>query len=403
MALSVGVGLSEGEDSYIVGVNACQQAITNMGQGQPDAVILFASVKYDQEKVNAGVRSVSGNALLVGSSTAGEITTAGPSTKHSVVVMALKSDSIKFYAGLGENIAASPFDAGKQAGDNTLSQTKEPLRAFMMLSDVLAGNGADIVRGVLASVGEHFPVVGGASGDDFQFKQTYQHLNDKVYSGVVIGFGWTGDFELGIGVKHGWVPVGSPKKVTKSSGGVVHELDGKPAISIYDEYFGEKEASVLRTETLAKLAVSYPLGMKVEGSDEMLIRDPLTVDENGSITCAAEIPENSSIQLMIGSRDEAIKVAGEAARNAVEQLNGSKPKAVIIFNCIARNKLFGERSGDEIKEIQKAVGPDTPLIGFYTYGEQAPLGGEVRNIEKCNPAFHNETVVIAVMGEKNTA
>lgn len=398
MAFSVGVGVSDGEDSHVVGVNACQMAVSSIG-GQPDVVILFSSVKYDQEKVNAGVRSVSGNALLVGSSTAGEITTEGPTAKHSVVVMAIRSDTTKFYAGLGENIAASPFNAGKQAADNTQSQTPEKLRAFMMFSDVLAGNGADIVRGVLASLGEHFPVVGGASGDDFQFKKTYQHLNDKVYSGVVVGFGWAGDFELGIGVKHGWLPVGTPKIVTKSSGSVVHELDGKPAISIYDEYFGEKEAAVLRTETLAKLAVSYPLGMKTEGSDEMLIRDPLTVDANGSITCAGEFPEGSSVQLMIGSKESAIQVAGEAAQNAVDQLNGSKPKAVIIFNCIARNKLFGERSGEEIKEIQKAVGADTPLIGFYTYGEQAPLGGEVRNIEKCNPAFHNETVVIAVIGD----
>ena len=102
---------------------------------------------------------------------------------------------------------------------------------------------------------------------------------------------------------------------------------------------------------------------------------------------------------MIGSREEAVKVAKEAAVNAVAQLGGAMPKAVIIFNCIARNKLFGERSGEEIDAIQEAVGKDTPLIGFYTYGEQAPLGGEVRNINKCNPAFHNETVVICVLGE----
>ena len=123
------------------------------------------------------------------------------------------------------------------------------------------------------------------------------------------------------------------------------------------------------------------------------------MDEHGSITCAAEIPEGSDIRLMIGSREEAIKVAKEAAGKAVEQLDGSKPKAVVIFNCIARNKLFGERSGDEIEVIQEAVGKDTPLIGFYTYGEQAPLGGEVRNLEKCNSAFHNETVVIFVLAD----
>lgn len=398
MALHVGVGLSEGEDSYVVGVNACQQAISSL-DGPANLVIMFSSVKYDQEKVNAGVRSVAGSALLIGSSTAGEITTEGPASRRSVAVMAIQSDTATFYGGVGENIAKDAFAAGKNAADAVKSQAGQELRAYMMLPDVLVGNGAEIVRGTLASLGEHFPFVGGASGDDFKFEKTYQHLNDKVYSGAVVGLGWTGDFKIGIGVKHGWLPVGTPKKVTRSSGSTVHELDGQPAIKIYEEYFGEKEAAVLKEETLAKLAITYPLGMKVEGSDEMLIRDPITVDQAGSITCAAEIPMGSEIQLMVGSRDEAVKVAKEAAENAIEQLDGAAPKAVIIFNCIARNKLFGEHAGDEISAIQEAVGKRTPLIGFYTYGEQAPLGGEVRNINKCNPAFHNETVVICVIGE----
>lgn len=398
MSTKVGVGLAEGEDSYIVGVNAAQQAVNTVGV-EPGLIIVCASSEYNQEQVNAGVRSVSGNAILVGSTTAGEITTAGPAKRHSVAVMAIASDSIRFFGGVGENIAAGAFDAGKHAAEDVMSKAKEPLKAFMMFPDVLVGNGADIVRGALAALGEHFPVVGGASGDDFKFVKTYQHLNDKVYSGAVVGLGLTGDFKIGIGVKHGWIPVGSPKKVTKSEGATVHELDGKPAIHIYEEYFGEEEAKVLKEETLAKLAITYPLGMRVEGSDEMLIRDPLTVNDKGSITCAAEMPMGSEIQLMVGSRENAVAVAKEAAKNAMDQLEGATAKFVVIFNCIARNKLFGEHSGDEISAIQEMIGAQVPLIGFYTYGEQAPLGGEVRNIERCNPAFHNETVVICVIGE----
>ncbi len=170
-------------------------------------------------------------------------------------------------------------------------------------------------------------------------------------------------------------------------------------MKIYEDYFGTEEAKILHTEALAKLAITYPLGMKVAGSDELLIRDPITVDDKGSITCAAEIPEGSEVRLMVGSREEAVKVAKIAAQDAIAQLGGSAPKAVIIFNCIARNKLFGDKSGDEIDAIQQAVGKDVPLIGFYTYGEQAPLGGEVRNIEQCNSAFHNETVVICVLAD----
>ncbi|HEY4516267.1 MAG TPA: FIST N-terminal domain-containing protein [Candidatus Paceibacterota bacterium] len=399
MSLKSGVGISQGDDSYTVGANACQDAINNLGESDPSLLIVFSSVKYDQQKMLDGVRSVSPKALLVGSSTAGEITTNGPAKYNSVAVMAIKSSDIKFYAGVGEDIASGAREAGRRAADAVKALAQEPLKTFMMIPDVLVGNGAEIVRGVLDSLGEHFPVVGGASGDDFEFKKTYQYLNDKVYSGVIIGLGLTGNFKIGIGVKHGWIPVGEPLKVTKSSGSILHELDGKPAIKIYEDYFGEDEAKSLRTETLAKLAITYPLGMKVEGSDELLIRDPITVDAAGSITCAAEIPEGSDIRLMVGSREEAVKVAKAAAISAVEQLGGEKPKAVIIFNCIARSKLFGDRSGEEIDAIQEAVGTDVPLIGFYTYGEQAPLGGEVRNIEKCNPAFHNETVVICVLAD----
>ena len=397
--MKASVGASYGDDSYAVGVNACQDAIDQLGDKNPDLLLVFSSVKYDQEKMLSGVRSVAPNALLVGSSTSGEITTQGPLKDKSVAIMAIKSPEIKYFVGVGENILANPTLAGKMAADKVKEQTGDMLKAFMMIPDVLVGNGADIVRGVLESLGAHFPVVGGASGDDFAFKKTYQYVNDKVYSGSVVGLGLTGNFKIGIGVKHGWIPVGEPMTVTKSSGAVVHEINGAPAVKIYENYFGAEEAKVLRTEALAKLAITYPLGMKVAGSDELLIRDPITVDEHGSITCAAEIPEGSEIRLMVGSREEAVKVAKIAAEDAILQLEGSTPKAVIIFNCIARNKLFGDKSGEEINAIQQAIGKQVPLIGFYTYGEQAPLGGEVKNIEKCNSAFHNETVVICVLAD----
>lgn len=399
MALKAQIGFDQGTDAFLVGTRACQEAFDKLGEQVADLAIVFSSVQYDQEQMLAGVRSVSGNALLVGSSTAGEITTAGPLNKHSVAVMLIKSDTVTFYGAVGENVAGGPRAAGKHVAEKVRSSAGDKLKAFVMFPDVLAGNGSDIVRGVLDALGEHFPVVGGAAGDDFEFKKTYQYLNDKVYSGAVVGLGMTGDFKMGIGVKHGWLPIGIPVKVTRSSGSVLHELDGRPAISIYEDYFGEQEAQALRSEALAKLAITYPLGMKVAGSDEMLIRDPITAAEDGSITCAAEVPEGSEIQLMIGSREEAVKVAKVAAENALGQLDGSSPKAILIFNCIARNKLYGEHSGDEINAIQSVLGADVPLLGFYTYGEQAPLGGQVRDIKQCTTVFHNETVVIFVLAD----
>jgi hypothetical protein len=397
---SANVGISSNENAFSAGAEACTMAMSKLGNIVPKMIIVFSSVAYDQEDVIKGVRSVSKDTLLVGSSTAGEITTAGPASKHSVAVMAIASDTVSVYGAVGENIKNSAHEAGATVAKKVQEQADaNAIKLFMMLPDVLTGNGADTVRGVLSILGAHFPVVGGASGDDFKFEKTYQYLNETVHSGSVVGVGLAGEFSFGIGVKHGWLPIGLPRKVTRSDGAVLHELDEKPAIEIYEDYFGKENSAELKTQTLAKLAITYPLGMKVAESDELLIRDPITVNEQGSITCAAEIPEGSEIRLMIGSREEAVKVAGQAARDAVTQLNGKDPRAVIIFNCIARNKLFGEHAGDEITAIQKEVGDSTPLIGFYTYGEQAPLGGEVQNIEKCNPAFHNETVVILILAD----
>ena len=396
--MKTGVGISYGPDSHAVGEEAAQMSLEGFGVVQPDFVIVFASVEYDQKEVIRGVRSLIGNALLVGSSTAGEITTQGPAQRHSVVVMAISSDDFKFFADVGEDIKSDAIAAGRQVADRVKEKAGEPLSLFMMFPDILVGNGADIVRGVLQSLGKNFPVVGGASGDDFKFEKTYQYLNDKVYSGSVVGVGFMGDVKFGIGVNHGWTPIGTPLKVTKSEGAVVHEIDGKPAISVYEEHFGKDNIEELRTTTLAKLAITYPLGMHVENSDELLIRNPITVDEYGSITCAAEIPEGSIIRLMVGDSDSAIEVARAAAHNAMEQIMGAEPSAVIIFSSIARSKLFGDQRGDEIKAIQEVVGSTMPLIGFYTYGEQAPLSSEVQNLAKCNPVFHNETVVILVLG-----
>ena len=157
----------------------------------------------------------------------------------------------------------------------------------------------------------------------------------------------------------------------------------------------------MKKEPLERMAITYPLGIKVEGLDEYLIRDPITVDEKGSITCAAEIPEGAEIRLMIGSKEKAVEAAQDAARKVMEEfkLDKAKPKFVLMFNCIAREKLFGQKANDEIQAVMDIIGNDVPLLGFYTYGEQAPIGGEVRNLEKCNTKFHNETIVLFAVGD----
>lgn len=392
METVVGVGTSSDSNPKEAGAEACRQALAKVSN--PELFIVFSSSKFDQKEMLSGVKEVSKDVPLIGCSTAGEITSAG-AAEGSVAVMAIQSDSVDFTIGKGGDLKTGVREAGAQLAKDITGRAKDKVNCLLMLTDVLNGNGAEVVRGIQDILGSDALIVGGAAGDDFSFKQTFEYYNDDISSSTVVGVGLSGNVGIGIGVRHGWVSIGMPMKATKSEGAVLKELDGRPAVSIYEDYFGKK-AEELREEPLAKLAITYPLGMSVEGSDELLIRDPITVDAEGAITCAAEIPEGAEVRLMIGSKEEAIVAAKDAAQKALAQLAGKTPRVAIIFNCIARRKLFGRYANDEITAIQGILGKDVPVIGFYTYGEIAPIG---ESADELFSRFHNETAVVMVIGD----
>jgi len=392
--IKAGVGRSNNPDAIKAGAEAVKEALGEAG-GKANLIFVFSTVAYDQEKMLRGVRSVSKGIPLVGCSDSGEITTEGPVSKH-VAVMALSSDVINFTIGVGEGTDKDSHKAGAAAAKEVKKKAEEDISLFTMLPDGLAENGAATVRGVQEVFGRNFPIMGGSAGDDFLFKKTYEYYNDQVLENSLVGIGLSGKFSWGVGVRHGWEPIGLPMKVTKAEGAKLIEVNNRPALSIYEDYFGKKAEELIK-EPIARMAYTYPLGMSVEGSPELLIRDVVIANEKGEITCAAEIPEGSEIRLMLGDFDKAIQAAEEAAEGALTQLKGAKPKVIFVFDCMARCKLLGPRIGEEIVAIQNVLGKEVPLIGFYTYGEQAPLGGVVG--PECFSVFHNETMALMVLGE----
>jgi len=396
--IKAGVGRSSNPDAIIAGAEACKWALSQTGN-KADLIIVFSTVAYDQKKMLEGVRSVSKNIPLVGCSDSGEITGEGPVSKH-VAVMAINSDTIDFTIGLGTGTGTGTdkdsYKAGVMAAKEVKKKAKRGISLFTMLLDGLAENGAAAVRGVQEVFGKNFPIMGGSAGDDFLFKKTYEYYDNQVLTNSLVGIGLSGKFSFGVGVRHGWESIGLPMKVTKAKGGKLIEVNNRPALSIYEDYFGKKADELIK-EPIARMAYTYPLGMSVEGSPELLIRDVVIANEKGEITCAAEIPQGSEIRLMLGDHGKAIQAAKDAAEGALSQLKGAKPKVIIVFDCMARNKLLGARIGEEIMAIQEVLGKDVPLIGFYTYGEQAPLGGVLG--PECFSVFHNETMALMVLGE----
>ncbi len=389
------LGLSQNlTDHRAAAIEAARQATERLGNKKPDIIFAFSSIKYKQEDVLEGIKSVAQGAPIVGGSAAGEITS-WATVYDAVSVMAVSADKIKFTVGCGTGVSKDSFKAGAMAAESVIknNQGKKP-KLFIMIPDGMTGNGEAIVEGVKSVLGRDFPIIGGSTGDDYLFKKTYEYCGDKIMTDAVVGVGLSGKFSFGFGIRHGWEPVGLPLKVTKVNGVKLQEVDGKPALKIYQEYFG-KRASELIEEPLARMAYTYPLGLTVQGSDELLIRDPVRANKKGEITMAAAIPQGTTIRLMLGDRESAIRAAKQAAKIAKAQLQGRPARLILMFNCMARNKLLGVRCNEENQTVQKTIGADVPMLGFYTYGEQGPLLGK----QGTPTYFHNETMTLLVIGE----
>lgn len=384
------VGVSEIKESKIAGQAAAEDAIGGI-DGNADLIMVFSSSAHDQDEIVAGVNSVAEGAEVVGCSDAGEIVGDEKNTySGAVAVMAFKLDDIKLTTAEASGAKEDSHDAGKRLAESILEKNGEKPSLLMIFIDGLAENGAAVVRGIQEVLGDNFPIMGGSAGDDFKFEKTYQYHQGKVITDSVVGVALTGEVSFGMGVKHGWEPIGLPMTVTKADGAVLKEVDEKPAISIYEEHFG-KRADELVKEPLARMAYTYPLGMAVEGMDELLIRDVVIANDKGEITAAAEIPEGSKIRLMIGDRNKAIEAARIAAENAMKIIK-KDAKAAIMFNCIARNKLLGLECKTEIDAVREVIGKDVPIIGFYTYGEVGPF-----EEEGGKSVFHNETMNLLLL------
>ncbi|MDD5237238.1 MAG: FIST N-terminal domain-containing protein, partial [Candidatus Omnitrophica bacterium] len=274
----------------------------------------------------------------------------------------------------------------------------------LLFSDGLNENGSLLLKGLQQKLGLSFPIFGAAASDNFNFLKTYLYYNEDIFSDGAIGVLLGGKLKFGLGVRHGWRPLGKLRRVTKCSGNTIKEIENKPAVELYKEYFA-KEAAELKKD-LKIISVFYPIGIYLSGEKEYLLRNVRAIKEDGSLVCQGDIPEGSEIRLMIGTKESCLAAAKEAAEEAKKitlksmfspsSKEGLPIKLALVFDSISRYMLLGKDAQLELEAIQEAIGPDVPIAGLYTFGEQAPLKS-VNYFGRTH--FHNQTIsVLSIKG-----
>ena len=354
---------------------------------KPDVCWLFASPHKDLENLVRGVVRVLGHRNLVGCTSDGEISNQGFHT-GSVVLAGIATDLIDFQVVSTSNLGLDSEEAGKR-----LAQKLSPgVKFLQVFSDGLTGNGCALLRGIARVLGPHIPVAGGSAADDGKFEQTWQFSGDEVLTDGAVAIGLYGDFHLGTGVASGWSPVGIEKKVTRAKGNIIYELNGQPALEVYQRFLGK------HAEKLPRVGVEYPLALMcpVETTaedDYCLFRATVSVNhEGGSLIFAGEVPEGTKVRLTCADRTSVLKAVKIAAENARRELEGRTPLIIFLYSCMARKILLGRYTREELHLVREIIGGDIPVVGFYTYGEYCRIKPEGPNL------LHNETVALSVLG-----
>ena len=389
--IKAGVGKSKNLDSLKAGAEAIQQALKEIG-GKPELILLAVSKNFEPQKVLAGITSVASEVPIAGGSPGwGTITHQGIEDE-GVVVMALRFEKIKVKVESALGVIEDPQKAGEILGEK-LTKNSGPPELLLIFPAIVGGVAADPFLPALKNkLGGKTNIIGGGTGDEMAMKSSlYQFCNDKVLSKSVVGVGFWGNFSISLKAEHGWEPLGFSMKITKGEGNLISEIDGKPAIEIFEKYFKKEETADPKFFSGRGEGFLYPLGVILEG--KIIIRQIVGSTPQGELICANFLPKNATVRLMQVQAGKIPEIAKKMGQDIVSQLGNKKPQLAFIFDCVTRRALVVPDHQKEIDAFQTAIGKETPVFGYYSYGEACSKKEEKEWF------FHNETFAVAALIE----
>jgi hypothetical protein len=389
MATKAGVGLSYHHNPNVAGREAAEQALEKAGVSKPDFVFMFGSIGYDQASLVRAVREATGGAPLTGCSAVGTLNgDDADESNFSVVVTAISSDDLWWHNGLAAGLEADPRAVGQRVAKDLMPHLSADTIGLFVFPDgvkdfIVPTN--NLVDNFFAGLEENLPsdrflpLWGGGAGNNFNnfASPTYQYCDDEVITDGVSYALLSGKTQAGWAISHACIPIGGERIVTRSEGNIIYEIDGKPAMEVFEEYI--PEGALTHDRDWARYAISLALCFRAPSyikDEEYIVRGMPSVSmADGSITVQTEVSEGTSVWLSSRDKEKISTGFDRMAAQIKDQLEGEKPKLVFQFECGTRGKvMFREREKLQIlRRFRQSLDPDAPWAGFYTVGEIGPV------------------------------
>ncbi|SFI42098.1 diguanylate cyclase (GGDEF) domain-containing protein [Selenomonas ruminantium] len=153
----------------------------------------------------------------------------------------------------------------------------------------------------------------------------------------------------------GWKPLGRSMTVTKMDGEFcLKELDGMPALDVFERYLG-----IVNNDRFLVESLTFPFYFERNGT--VLARHPRRCREDGGVMFGADFRVGERVRLAYGDPSDII----ENAMVLQEKLANFRPEAIFMVSCVARWMLLGSDTEQELSVTRHLA----PSSGFYAYGE----------------------------------
>jgi len=366
--------------------NNCWTSQKEVSKIEPQLCLLFGTRETieEQEEHYKELRKRYASAQIVVTSTAGNIF--GEELLDDVII----ATCIQFNYTEVDTISMS-FEnrTGLEIGESLGEKINGDETAYVLLLCTSGINVGNLLKGLNEKLEGKISVSGGVAGDNYKFEKTLVGLNGEVGENRLVAVVFKGDrLSTYHGSKGGWDTFGPARKVTKSDGNILYEIDGKPALELYKTYLGDK------SNELPGAALHFPLAIVDPKTKEYIVRGVQnTMGEENALVLFGDVKENDTIQLMKANFDRVIEGAVDSAKQA-SSIDLGEPDFSILISCVARRLVLDQLVEEELSEARNFLGKKTTICGFYSYSELSPVVGD----DACH--LHNQTMTITSFYEK---
>lgn len=375
-------------------VMECLEAALGSNYADSSLIIFHASIGHNFQEIVDQAREMAPNAKILASSCCGVVGKEGVSESlKDIALMAIKGNEFEI-AGCDEIYGYNSYEKSLEMAKTLKSQNKNINMIYFLASGIDIANDL-CIKAFEDTFGPEVTIFGATSSDNMKGFISYQAVDGKVteHGAFAVGFA---DSSLSVDTQatHGFVAVGEPLLVTKSTGCLIHELNGKPAWEEYTRRLGlSSEANCSDTIPIGALGEELSAELAEEYGNKHILR-AVTKHQENDMYYATTCPEGTKLWLTTRDEDLIFSEMDRIVKEIASRNVGKTPVAVFHADCMARGRfLFNRIIKEELVSSMQypffVNGECPPWLGMYGFGEFARLGGK--------NAFHNYTSALYVI------